>query len=64
MSIVVKFPLEKVSRTSSLSYEKRHLSKVLLFEGVHYSSQMECNSKAETLEAPEVSTTPTTVCEK
>lgn len=37
MSVVLKFPLEKVSRTSSLRFEERHLTKVLVFEGVRYS---------------------------
>ena len=37
MSVVLKFPLEKVSRTSSLRFEERHLTKVLMLEGVHYT---------------------------
>lgn len=36
MSVVLKFPLERVSRTSSLRFEERHLTKILVFEGVRY----------------------------
>lgn len=39
MGVVLKFPLERVSRTSSLRFEERHSSQVLMFEGVQYCSE-------------------------
>ncbi len=48
MSVVLKFPLEKVSRTSSLRFEERHLTKVLMFEGVQYTRKNEEIRKEQT----------------
>ena len=39
MGIVLKFPLERVSRTSSLPYKESHRAELLIFEGVQYSRQ-------------------------
>lgn len=38
MGAVLKFPLEKVSRTSSRAAEDERSAEILLFEGVRYDS--------------------------
>lgn len=46
MSTVLKFPLEKVSRTSKKTKEPIE-AKILLFEGVHHSKPDACLKKAK-----------------
>lgn len=38
MSVVLKFPLERVSRNSVSSREVREPARILIFEGVQYSN--------------------------
>ena len=41
MSAIIKFPLEKVQRTSSSNAETGKTAEILMFEGVQYSKPLE-----------------------
>jgi len=44
MSAVIKFPLEKVQRTSTKDMTSGESGKVLVFEGVQYVKQENCDT--------------------
>jgi hypothetical protein len=52
MGAVLNFPLDKVSRTGTKHMQGKKTAKVILFEGVHYSTQEEDKPCAASKKTP------------